>query len=51
MGHFGFSYVGCFFLLMLVIPNLLWTGRKPGGYDAGGENRILVLLERVGQPA
>ena len=25
MGHFGFSYIGLVFLLLLLVPNLLWT--------------------------
>lgn len=49
MGHFGFSYVGLIFLLMLMIPNLVWTKHLPQGYSAKGENKILALLERVGQ--
>ena len=49
MGHFGFSYVGLIFLLMLTIPNLLWSRRQPEGYDAGHEPKMLVALERVGQ--
>ena len=49
MGHFGFSYVGLTFLLMLTVPNLLWSRRHPEGYDAGHEPTVLVVLERVGQ--
>ncbi len=49
MGHLGFSYVGLIFLLMLVIPNLLWTKNMPYGYSAEHENKILVLLERTGE--
>lgn len=48
LGNFGFSYVGLVFLLMLFIPNLLWTRKKPRGYSAAGENRVL-LLERAGE--
>lgn len=48
-GHFGFSYVGLLFLLMLIIPNLIWTKRKPSGYEAADENHTLVLFERIGQ--
>lgn len=25
LGHFGFSYVGLLFLVMLMVPNLIWT--------------------------
>ena len=49
MGHIGFSYIGLLFLLMLTIPNLLWTKNQPQGYDARSENKILVAFERVGQ--
>ncbi len=49
MGHFGFSWVGLCFLLMLFIPNLLWAKRQPVGYSSGGESRVLLAFERVGQ--
>jgi len=51
LGHFGFSYVGCIYLLMLFIPNILWTKYKPAGYDdvVLNENKVLLALERVGQ--
>ncbi len=49
LGHFGFSYVGFFFLLLLFIPNMLWAGRKPRGYSPQNENKILALLERAGE--
>lgn len=42
MGHFGFSYVGLTFLLMLFIPNIIWARNKPRGYTADGENRVLL---------
>lgn len=28
MFHFGFSYVGLIYLLMLFIPNIIWTKRR-----------------------
>lgn len=49
MGHLGFSYIGLIFLLMLTIPNLIWTRHQPKGYDFQGENKILLILERAGQ--
>jgi len=51
MGTFGFSYIGALFLLMLFIPNALWTKHKPECYDdlEKTEPRLLLLLERVGQ--
>ncbi|MDE6566944.1 MAG: hypothetical protein K2K70_04320 [Lachnospiraceae bacterium] len=48
-GHFGFSYIGLLFLLLLFIPNILWAGKKPQGYTAENENKILLLFERVGE--
>ena len=49
MGNFGFSYVGLIYLLMLFIPNIIWTKHQPTGYDFQGEKPVLVLFERVGQ--
>lgn len=49
LGHFGFSYVGLSFLVMLFVPNLIWTKRKPQGYSAESENRFLAALERIGE--
>lgn len=49
MGHLGFSYIGLIFLLMLTIPNLIWTKYQPNGYDFHGENKVLLIFERVGQ--
>lgn len=48
-GHIGFSYMGLIFLLMLMIPNLIWTKKQPQGYEAQNENRILLYMERTGQ--
>lgn len=49
--HFGFSYIGCSFLIMLMVPNLIWTKHKPKDYEkyAGNENKALVSFERIGQ--
>ena len=51
--HFGFSYVGLVFLVMLFVPNLLWTKHLPKGYEqsAQNENKALLVLERVGEVA
>ncbi|MDR1002699.1 MAG: hypothetical protein LBL82_05465 [Oscillospiraceae bacterium] len=51
MGHFGFSYIGLIYLLMLFIPNLFWAKHQPDGYDSSGESKLLLLFERVGQVA
>ena len=49
MFHFGFSYMGLIFLVMLFIPNILWTKHKPKDYEkyVGNENKILLLFERT----
>lgn len=51
--HFGFSYVGLIFLLMLFVPNALWTKFQPKDYEkyAQNENRLLLALERIGEVA
>lgn len=48
-GHFGFSYVGLLFLLMLFIPNIVWTKNMPQGYTSENENKLLLILERAGE--
>ncbi len=49
MGQFGFSFIGLLWLLMLILPNVIWTRFRPAGYDSQGENRLLVVLEKIGQ--
>jgi len=51
LGHFGFSYIGLIYLLMLFVPNIIWTKRQPEGYKelAPKENKVLLVLERIGQ--
>lgn len=51
MFHFGFSYVGLLYLIMLFVPNIIWTKYKPEGYDeyAKNENKLLLILERIGE--
>ena len=49
IGHFGFSYVGLIFLLLLFIPNIIWARKKPQGYTSENENKFLLFLERVGE--
>lgn len=49
LGHLGFSYIGLIFLLMLFIPNMIWTRKKPQGYMPENENKVLLFLERIGQ--
>ena len=49
--HFGFSYIGLVFLLMLIIPNIIWSKNKPKEYDkyVKNENKVLLLFERIGE--
>ena len=49
--NLGFSFVGLIFLVMLFTPNIIWTRNKPYDYEkyAGNENRILSVLEQIGQ--
>lgn len=51
MFHIGFSYIGLLYLLMLFIPNIIWTKRKPEDYDSyqKNENKILAVFERIGE--
>lgn len=49
LGHFGFSYVGLIYLLMLFIPNIIWSKNQPKDYDITVENKVLLLFERIGQ--
>lgn len=49
--HFGYSYVGQIYLIMLMTPNMIWMKNKPKDYEkyVGHENRILLILERIGE--
>lgn len=49
--QFGFSYIGLVFLLMLMLPNIIWSGNKPENYSnyVKNENKILLFLERAGE--
>ena len=51
--NFGFSYIGLIYLLMLMVPNLIWTKHQPKDYEkyAKDENRVLAALERIGEVA
>ena len=49
---FGFCITGVVFLLMLFVPNIMWTRKgKPIGYveSAKKENKVLLMFERIGQ--
>ncbi len=49
--NFGFSYVGLFFIMMLIIPNIMWSKNIPKDYEkyAVNENKVLQLFEKIGQ--
>ena len=49
--HFGFSYVGLIFLVMLMLPNIIWTKNQPENYEkyVVNENKVLLTLERIGE--
>ena len=49
LGSLGFSYVGLIYLLMLFIPNIIWSKNQPINYDNDQESKILLSFERVGQ--
>ncbi len=49
--HFGFSYVGLSFLIMLMLPNMIWTKNQPKDYEkyVVNENKVLLAFERIGE--
>lgn len=51
MINFGISWWGVLFLMMLLIPNSIWTKHQPIDDEkiGGHENRTLLLFERIGQ--
>lgn len=51
MFHFGFSYVGLIYLLMLFVPNIIWTKHQPKDYEkyVQKENKVLQAMERIGE--
>lgn len=51
MEQLGFSYIGLIFLLMLFVPNIIWSKNMPDGYTDKNENRVLLLFERAGEAA
>ena len=44
LGHFGFSYVGLIFMIMLMVPNIIWAKNQPQGYTAENENKVLAFF-------
>ena len=51
--EFGFSYVGLIYLIMLFVPNIIWSRARPTDYDelAKDENPVLLMMERIGEIA
>lgn len=49
--NLGFSYVGLIFLVMLMVPNMIWTKNQPKDYEkyVGNEKKVLLVLERIGE--
>lgn len=49
--NFGFSYVGLIFLIMLMVPNMIWTKNQPKDYEkyVGNEKKVLLAFERIGE--
>lgn len=49
--NFGFSYVGLIFLVMLMLPNVIWTKNQPKDYEkyVANENKALLAFERIGE--
>jgi len=49
MGHLGFSCVGLVFMLMLIIPNIIWMRNRPKTHVLESESKVLLAFERAGQ--
>ncbi len=49
IGNLFFSYLGLIFLLLLFIPNIICTRKKPQGYTSKNENKVLLTFERIGE--
>ncbi|ADC46019.1 hypothetical protein mru_0167 [Methanobrevibacter ruminantium M1] len=51
--NFEFSILGLFLLLLLFVPNIIWTKFIPKDYEnySKRENKILLILERIGEVA
>ncbi len=48
---FGFSYIGLIWLIMLFVPNYIWTKNKPQAYEEYSHNENKVLLDYSGRSA
>lgn len=49
--NFEFSLVGLIFLVMLIVPNIIWSKNQPKDYEKyqKNENRILLAFEMIGE--
>ncbi|MBO4508600.1 MAG: alpha/beta hydrolase [Spirochaetaceae bacterium] len=49
--HFGFSYIGLIYLVLLMVPNIIWAKNKPKDYEkfAVNESKKLLAFERIGE--
>lgn len=49
--NFEFSLVGLLFLVMLFVPNMIWSKHLPEDYEyySKNENKLLLTLERIGE--
>ena len=49
--NFEFSFVALIFLIMLFVPNIVWSRYPPKDYEkySKNENRLLLALERIGE--
>ena len=49
--NLGFSYIGLIYLMMLMIPNMIWSKNKPVNYDkySKNESKVLLVFERIGE--
>ena len=49
--NFSFSYIALIFLLMLMIPNVIWCKNKPKDYNkyVKNENPFLLFFEKTGE--
>ena len=49
--HFGFSYVGFIYIVMLTLPNIIWAKNKPKDYEkyVVNESKVLGAFERIGE--
>ena len=49
--NLGFSYIGLIYLMMLMIPNMIWSKNKPLNYDkySKNESKVLLVFERIGE--